>query len=146
MGRRLSIKTGRQPAITITRQALKQRRLVYVARANKRIKYPFGRSAIVYIGTTATGVGRIAASAAHQARQFLDQHGVKHLELYVVACTPLRRVQTWTKLESALLLTFKHQYGSVPLGNTRGKNQKWKDELRYFSESRLRAVLRGLST
>lgn len=145
MGRRLSIKTGRQPAITITRQAIKQKKLVYVARANKRVRYPFGRSAIVYIGTTAAGAGRIAASAAHQARQFLEMHGVKHLEFYVVACRPLRRIRTWAKLENALLLTFKHQYGTVPIGNTRGKNQTWNDELRYFSESRLRSVLRGLS-
>ena len=70
---------------------------------------------------------------------------MKQLDFYVVSCSPLRRVQTWKKLESALLVTFKHKYGRVPIGNTAGKNRSYKDELEYFSESRLRAILDTLA-
>jgi len=121
MPRRRNIKASRKPAITINRQALGAEKLVYLAVANKSRKYPFGyRSPILYIGTTRTGVRRIAQSAAARA-QLLVNHGVKQLQFHVVSCTPLRKVKTWQKLERALLLAFKHTYGSVPVGNTAGK-------------------------
>ena len=142
MARKLTIKIGRHPAITITRQALRGKKLVYLAKANKAIKYPFGRSHIVYIGTTSAGLGRIAASAAYQASDLLERHGVRHLDFFVVTCRPLQRVRTWRKLEDALLLTFKHQFGTVPIGNTVGKNRSWRDELDFFTEARLRSVSR----
>lgn len=144
MARRRNIKASRKPAITITRQALRAEKLVYVAVANKSRKYPFGyRSPILYIGTTRVGVQRIAQSAAARAQRLLANHGVNQLQFHVVSCTPLRNVKTWQKLERALLLAFKHTYGSVPLGNTAGKNVRWRDELDYFSEKRLVAVLRS---
>ncbi len=135
MPRRRNIKASRKPAITITRQALRAEKLVYLAVANKSRKYPFGyRSPILYIGTTRTGVQRIAQSAAARAQRLLVNHGVSQLQFHVVSCTPLRNVRTWQKLERALLLAFKHTYGSVPVGNTAGKNARWRDELEYFSE------------
>jgi len=145
MARRLTIRIGAHPAITITRQATRSERLVYIAKANKALKYPFGRSKIVYIGTTKEGVSRIAASAAHQARELLETHGVKSLEFFVVTCRPLQRVKTWSKLENGLLITFKHEFGTVPLGNTMGKNRSWRDELDYFTEGRLRSVIKRFS-
>lgn len=101
------------------------------------------RSAVVYIGTTTTGASRVAASAASKAKSLLTHHGVKQLDFYVVTCSPRRNVQTWRKLESALLLTFKHSYGAVPVGNIAGKRKPPRDELEYFRESRLRAILKG---
>ena len=44
--------------------------------------------------------------------------------------------------EPPLLLDFKHRYGSVPVANTIGKNATWRDELEYFREKWLFAVLR----
>ena len=130
----------------ITRQALKREKLVYVAVANKSQRYPRGRSSIVYIGTTKKGVGRIAASAAGQARKLLSNHGVRRLHLFVVSCTSLRGVETWKKLESGLLMAFKDLHWSVPVGNTQGKNREWRDERDYFSENRLKNIIRELST
>ena len=75
----------------------------------------------------------------------MRKHGVKQLDFYVVSCKPLRRVETWKKLESALLLTFKYTFGRLPVGNTVGKNRTWRDELEYFSERRLRAIVQGFS-
>jgi hypothetical protein len=141
MARRLSIKGDSTPAITITRRSLGKRKLVYIAKANRKFKYPFGRSAVVYIGTTAAGAKRVAASAANKANTLLTQHGVKQLDFYIVTCTPRRNVQTWRKLESALLLAFKHQYGAIPVGNTAGKKRSWRDEREYFRETRLRVIL-----
>jgi len=141
MAKRLFIKRDLEPAITITRRSLGKRKLVYIARANCQFRYPFRRSAVVYIGTTTAGASRVAASAASKAKSLLTHHGVKQLDFYVVTCKPRRNVQTWRKLESALLLTFKHWYGDVPIGNIAGKRRSFRDELEYFSESRLRAIL-----
>ncbi len=144
MARRRSIKASARPAITITRDALGAQKLVYLAVANKPYKYPFGyRSPILYIGTTKAGARRIAQSAAARAERFLGRRGVSRVQFHIVSCTPLQRVKTWLKLERALLLAFKHTYGAVPLGNSSGKNSRWRDELDYFSEKRLVAVLRS---
>ena len=144
MVRRRNIKASIKPAITITRQAFGKEKIVYLAVANKARKYPLGyRSPIVYVGTTKAGAHRIAQSAAARAKVLLANHGVKQLSFHVVTCTPLQRVKTWLKLERALLLAFKHTYGAVPVANTAGKNARWRDELDYFSEKRLVAVLRS---
>ena len=147
MARRRSIKASRRPAITITRQAFGAKKLVYVAVANKSRKYPFGyRSPILYIGTTKKGARRIAQSAAARAEALLDDHGIKQISFHIIRCTPLRNVKTWVKLERALLLAFKHRYGSVPVANSSGKKARWRDELEYFTEKRLVAVLRRFET
>jgi hypothetical protein len=84
--RRRNIKVSRKPAITITRQALRAEKLVYLAVANKSHKYPFEyRSPILYIGTTRTGVQRIAHSAAARAQRLLANYGVLHLQFHVVS-------------------------------------------------------------
>jgi hypothetical protein len=141
MARHLLIKGDVKPAITITRRSLAKWKLVYIARANRQFKYPHSRSAIVYIGTTTAGAKRVAASAANKAKTILTRHGVRHLDFYIVTCTPRRNVATWRKLESALLDVFKHEYGQVPIGNTAGKNKSRHDEREYFRESRLKALL-----
>jgi hypothetical protein len=145
LARRRSIKILKKPAITITRHGLTETRLVYVAKANKAYKYRYGQSAIAYIGTSERGVKRIAESAASKAQELLGGHGVKQLDFYVVSCSPLQKVATWEKLENALILVFRERYGEVPRGNIHGKNYKWGDELSYFSEQRLRAIIEKLS-
>jgi hypothetical protein len=142
--RRRSIHASSKPAITITRQAFRAKKLVYLAIANKPRKYPFGyRSPILYIGTTKKGARRIAQSAAARAEALLANHGIRQISFHIVRCTPLRRVKTWVKLERALLLAFKHTYGAVPVANRSGRNARWRDELDFFSEKRLVAVLRS---
>jgi len=143
MARRRNIKAARHPAMTINRQALGRRKLVYLAVSNKSRKYPEARSRVVYIGTTAGGIKRIAQSAADKAELLLGDYGVKHLDFYVVSCSPLRRVKTWLKLERGLLVAFKREYGDTPIANRRGGKAGWGDVLTYFSERRLVGVLRG---
>lgn len=137
----LTIQTSAKPAVTITRTATKAKELVYVAVANKTVKYQGGQSRIVYIGTTKNGAQRIAASAAAKANQMLGLHGVKHLELFVITSTSMAGVRTWHKLERGLLLAFKAKFGEPPKCNIVGKKMRWTDELDYFTRSRLDGVI-----
>lgn len=145
MAKKLTIRTFKKPAVIINRSAVATDRLVYLAVANKALKYRYGRSRIVYIGTTKAGASRIAASAAAKARAMLALHGVRHLEFHVVACPRRQKVQTWKKLERGLLLSFRQEYGEIPTCNTQGKRMKWRDERRYFTERRLRSVIEKYS-
>jgi len=143
--KKLTITTSKRSAMKITRSALKAKRLVYIALANKPLKYRNGRSRIAYIGTTKKGAPRIADSAAKCAVEALKLHGVSELSFSVVTCTPRPAVQTWRKLEAGLILEFKALYGDQPLCNTQGKRQKWKDELEYFTAHRLESVIKKYS-
>ena len=141
MARKLSIKRSNKIALSIMRSAIRAERLVYIAVANKKIKYQHDRSYIAYIGTTKTGANRIAGSAAARAKELLTEHGIKRLDFFVVTCTAKQRVETWKKLETALLLTFRCIYGTVPLGNTHGKKMKWGDEKKYFTTKALEQTI-----
>lgn len=145
MPRRRTIKISKNPVITIRRHKSGKNKLVYIALANKPYRYPHARSRIVYIGTTSVGVKRVAASAASKAKKLLGNHGVKSLDFFIVSCKPLQRVETWKKLECGLIIAFKHLYGAVPIGNTVGKNLRWRDEREYFKEPRLNAILEHYS-
>ena len=140
---KLRIKLNRKPVITIARRGIRERCLVYVACANKTIRYRYGRSPVVYIGTTRNGIRRIAESAASTAKKILDHHGIRQLEFYVVSCTSRRRLASWKKLERALLLTFRSDYGDVPCLNTQGKNIRSHGEERFFSGNRLRSIIQS---
>lgn len=137
----LTVKSPKLPSVTITREAVKSDKLVYIAVANKAWSYPNGRSKIVYIGTTQNGAHRMAASAAAKAQDMLGLHGVRQLDFFAVTCRSRQNVKTWRKLERGLLLTFKYLYGEIPECNIQGKNIKWTDELKYFSRNRLESVI-----
>jgi hypothetical protein len=142
MGKTSRVKTSKWPALTITRIGFQADELVYVAMANKSIRYPSGqRSAIAYIGTTKNGVSRIASSAAYKARDILAKHGIRHLEFYVVTAQAKRRVNIPRKLERALLMRFRERFGSVPVGNNHGKKLVWQDELEFFAYHKLDKIL-----
>lgn len=145
MHRKLAIRIPRAPALTIHRPAIHSQCLVYVAITNRAIQYSYGRSRIIYIGTTGAGASRIAASAAAKASEMLGLRGVRDLEFYVVTCQPRRRVRTWRKLERALLLVFRQEFGEIPVCNRQGARMVWTDETDYFTEPRLRAVIYELS-
>lgn len=145
MPRRLTVRPSRSAAIAVSRHAVRAQRLVYIACANRALRYKHGRSRIVYIGTTKAGVRRIAASAAQKAETLLHHRGVRALAFYVVTCASRPRVRTWLKLERALILAFREQFGEVPAGNKHGRSAFWTDEAWYFSIRRLRAVIRQYS-
>ena len=139
--KKLTIRAAAKPALVISRPAFTADRLVYLAVASKALKYPHGKSRIAYIGTTKAGASRIASSAAHRAKDLLALHGVNSLSFFVVTCAARQRVKSWRKLEVGLILSFRQLYGDVPKCNVKGKNQKWSDELEYFTRHRLESVL-----
>ncbi len=145
MARKLRIKFRLEPVISITRRAFEKKKLVYLARANRRLKYPWGKSRIVYIGTTEVGAGRIASSAVWKGADLLFDRGVKHLDLHVVACRRIQNVESWKKLEKALLIKFRERFGAVPRANTRGKFMHWDDEKNYFADKKLEEVIGAFS-
>ena len=142
---RLSIQTTKRPAVTITPPAVRAKTLVYIGVANKALKYPAGRSRIVYIGTTQAGATRVAHSAALKARTLLPIRGISKLEFYVITCKSIPDVKTWLKLERALLIKFREMYGDIPTGNKAGKSMRWRDEIEYFTHYRLRSVIEKYS-
>jgi len=141
----LKIKANPKPAIIISRAAIKTNKLVYIARANKSHKYPWGRSRIMYIGTTKTGVSRIAGSAAAKARDLLGRWGINQLEFHVVQSSKKQNVETWRELERSLLIVFKETFGSVPLANKQGKNVRRPAKGLPFRDGKLRNVLHQFS-
>ena len=145
MTTRLKIKLNNKAAITITRSAIQTDKLVYIARSNKPFRYKYGKSRIVYIGTTQAGVHRIATSAAHKAEDLLGRFGVKQLEFHVVTSKKRPNVQSWRLLERALLLTFRERYGEIPHCNSQGLKIQWNDERDCFRDDHLRHVINQLS-
>jgi hypothetical protein len=146
MPKRLKIKFSNYPSIIINRAAFRDDKLVYIARANKKIGYPLrDRSRIVYIGTTKKGARRIASSAAWKGEELLYDFGMKHLEFNVVTCTRRPGVESWRKLERALIIRFRERFGSPPKANKAGRFWRWKDEKLYFSQDKLDQVIEALS-
>src|ERR1700749_2115679 len=115
MSRKLTPKLKSTNALEMTRIAIGHEKLAYILLADKPFSYPHGgKSRIAYIGTTKKGAARIAGSMAERAKEILGEHGVKKVVARVITCRPRRRVKTWKKLESALLLMFRREYGRVP--------------------------------
>lgn len=141
---KLLVKKQRGVALEVNRLAILQNKLVYVLLANRRIKYPWGRSHVAYIGTTKKGAGRILASAAEKARDLLTRHGFKSLKAHIVTCQARPKVETWKKLEKAMILEFRRLYGKLPVGNTQGSRARETDEFRYFNRDRIRTIVEGL--
>ncbi len=144
MPRKLLIKYRSNPSFVIYRTAFRHDKLVYVICSNKRLKYPWGKSRIAYIGTTKKGAKRIASSAVWKGEDLLYQYGIKHLECHIVTCGKIQGAETWKKLERALILRFRERFGATPRANNTGKKCLWRDEKKYFSEQKLDKVIDGL--
>lgn len=129
----------------VTRLSVGHQKLAYVIVADRKIKYPKGRSKVVYIGTTRNGVSRMASSAAAKAEVILSGYGIREFRVRVVTCRPRQNVRTWHKLERALILAFREVYGDVPKFNTQGKRMKTDGEFDLFAKSRLKTVLEDLA-
>lgn len=143
--RLISVSVKRDVALQASRVSIGKSKFVYVLVADKRLKYPKGRSRIVYIGTTKRGLRRLASSAADHADEILGLHGVRTVVARLVTCQPRQRVKTWRVLERALLLVFRERHGSQPKINIHGKKIRERDEFDYFSRKRLSDVLEEVS-
>jgi hypothetical protein len=140
----VSLKPG--TAMTVHRLSVNAEKLVYVIVAEKPLTYKWGRSRIVYVGTTEKGIERIAQSAAQKAPSVLNLHGVSSFEVRVLTCKPRQHVKTWHKLERAMLLIFRQTFGEVPFGNSHGSSITETDEFRYFQRTRIERVIDDLSS
>jgi hypothetical protein len=143
--RRLQVRVSRDPVMRVERQSIAARKLVYVILADKRLSYPSGRSRIVYVGTTKRGLNRITASVATRAPEVLGLRGVRSFSVHVLTTRGRQRVRTWHKLERAMLLVFKEEFGSVPFCNSHGSRFVETDEFRYFRRQRILRVIEDLS-
>jgi hypothetical protein len=54
-------------------------------------------------------------------------------------------VETWKKLERAMLLKFREAFGVVPKCNSKGKKMKGTDEFRYFGNASVKKVIDRLT-
>ena len=142
--KRLKISLERLHAMQVTRIAVGKKKLVHAILTPKAVKYSWGRSRVVYIGTTKNGVSRVAESAAARSDKVLSIRGVNHFFVRIVTCSTQQSVKTWEKLERALILAFRQRYGGIPMCNKIGKSSKWRDELKYFKLERLNGILEGL--
>jgi hypothetical protein len=145
MPQRLKLSLKHEEAIRVTRVTLGESKLVYVLVADKPLKYTYGRSRIVYIGTTKNGVGRIAQSVAARTEDILSRHGIRTFHARIVTCKPRKHVETWKKLERAVLLKFRERFGVVPKCNSIGKKMKETDEFKYFGNTAVKKLIEKLS-
>ena len=134
-------KVHNEPAITITRTAYAESELVYIAYADKPLRYKKGDSRIAYIGTTKNGVWRVASSAAWKAEDLFTRRGVHTLQFYIIATPRHRRHTTYRKLERALLLRFRERYGDIPAANKQGKRLRWRDDDNVFTDASINKIL-----
>ncbi len=143
--RRLSISLRHGHALEATRVSVGRNNLVYAIVADKKFKYPRGRSRVAYIGTTRHGVHRVAASVAGKADEILTERGVRSCRAHIITCRARQRVKTWLKLERALLVVFRQLYGHVPRFNSHGRKMGPRDVFDYFSRARVRSILEELA-
>ena len=109
----------------------------------KQLKYPKGRSRIVYVGKTHDGIERIAKSAAYRAPSVLKIPGVTEFSVKVLVPKLRQRVDTAYKLERALLIKFCEKYGTPPYCNKTGQRMRQRDEFsnENFRSSRVDDIL-----
>lgn len=150
MSRRRNVNQILDPVLTIHVSATSFKRLVYLLVANRPVRYGKANSRIVYIGTTAKGVLRVARSASIRIQQANDQHllrGLRRLDAYVVWARTKRGPQTkkgnklWHILERALLLRFCELYGERPRMNGTGHRMRVTGEFDVFRQKTIDRII-----
>lgn len=141
---KLRVRCSKSPLFVMSRHSQwMKKRIAYIIAISKPRKYKYGRSRIIYIGTSKVGVNRLAASASHRGRDaFKELRGVKTISVHIVTCTSRRSLKTWAKLEASLLDSFFRTYGALPHYNKRKPAQR--DGI--FSQSRPLRILGQFAT
>jgi hypothetical protein len=118
--RKLRMKCSKKPSLTLVRgRQWEKKKMAYILLADKPYKTISGsKSRVIYIGTTAKGAGRPAASAVNKASQiFYKDRGVKTIDVFIVTCSGRQNRQTWKLLEAALIHTFWNIHHQIPKNN-----------------------------
>jgi hypothetical protein len=139
----LRVKCSPEPLLTVRRsKQSKSRRLVYILTAAKPQKYPYGKSRIIYIGTTGKGTQRPAVSAVNKASEaFGKLRGVKEIDTYIVTSGKLQAVRTWEHLESSLLAIFVGRYHRLPLYNKKRGSIRYAEDVTLFRRKALEQII-----
>jgi hypothetical protein len=139
----LRVKCSTDALLTVKRskQWSRTNRMVYILTAKKPLKYPNGRSRIIYIGTTGKGTRRPATSAVDKASEaFGELRGVREIEAYIVTRTR-RAVRTWEHLESSLLAIFLGRYLQLPKYNKKRGSIRYAEDVTLFKRKTLEQIL-----
>jgi hypothetical protein len=129
----------------VTRVSVGDDRLVYAMVADKKLKYPAGRSRVAYIGTTKKGIFRITSSIAERANSILKRHGVESFEVRIITCHRRKHVKMWYRLEHAFLLAFRGTYGAPPKCNDPTDGKTAGTVFNLFSTARIKRILEDLA-
>lgn len=143
--RRLQVSLKKAPALTVRRVALEHERLVYVICADRKLRYENGYSHIAYIGTTKRGIARVAGSAAFRAEDVLWSHGVQSFDVRLVTCRGRNGIRSWSRLERAMIISFREMFGEIPLCNVQGSGFGEDREFVTFRRWRIDQIIRDLS-
>lgn len=143
--RRMQISLKRNPAMHVTREAVKKQKVVYVLIADKKVRYEKGNSKVVYIGMTRKGVSRLARSVAARAQKILGKLGIRSFDVRIVTCKGRPNVKSRRLLERGLLVTFRKKYGNAPLCNTQGRRMRMRNVEEYFRQKALTRILEELA-
>jgi hypothetical protein len=140
----LRVKCSKEPLLTVKRskQWSQTKRMVYILTAKKPLKYPYGRSRIIYIGTTGQGTRRPATSAVDKASEaFGELRGVKEIEAYIVTSGTRKAVRTWEHLESSLLAVFVGRYHRLPKYNKKRGSIRYAEDVTLFKRKSLEQII-----
>ena len=140
----LRVKCSKDALLTVKRskQWSRTKRMVYILTAKKPLKYPNGRSRIIYIGTTGKGTRRPATSAVDKASEaFGELRGVKEIEAFIVTSGRRKAVRTWEHLESSLLAIFIGRYLQLPKYNKKRGSIRYADDITLFKRKTLEQIL-----
>ena len=145
--RKLKMKVSKKPSLTLLRsRQWDRKKMAYILVANKAYKTTSGlRSRVIYIGTTAKGAGRPAASAVNKASQIFYSskgRGVRTIDVFIVTCQGRQATPTWKRLEAALIHTFWNIYHQIPKYNK--KKPAHVDGV--FGQKALEKIIRNLPT
>lgn len=141
----LKMKRSKRPSLTLLRsRQWDKKKMAYILVADKSYRTTSGlRSRVIYIGTTAKGAGRPAASAVDKASQvFYKARGVRTIDVYLVTCQGKQATATWRLLEAALIHTFWNIHHQIPTYNK--KKPAHVDGT--FGQRALEKIIRSLPT
>jgi uncharacterized RmlC-like cupin family protein len=139
------MKFPKKPFLTLLRsRQWDKKKMAYILVADKSYMTKAGlRTRIIYIGTTAKGASRPAASAVNKASQiFYKDHGVRELDVFIVTCSGRQNMKTWKRLEAALIHTFWNIFHQIPKKNK--KKPAHVDGV--FGQRALEKIIRNLPT
>ena len=140
---KITLSKGNVEAVIVNRRATEVEHFVYIAVANKKVKYQSGSySKIVYIGKTKVGLREVSLNLAKCVPKVFEEHGIKSLRYYLIVPKKKTGLDGWSHLERALLSEFKFFHNEVPKANTQGKkfnmdNPAVKKSRSFFTEKTL---------